>query len=508
MTNKTDISNVASLELGSLMDSTTLFQKEMYFTDLMYNSYIKGINYGQVESKDNEEVPSQFFNKIKKQCMAVDMIDRMTVTPGSDGELTYGINDKMDFLLYIYMIRKFPKLKVKEEFKDLAQICWTHNLGHNSIIRLDMMIDDNPKQTLTNTTLDVNSQFFMKPGFKKSYRKMTGDSKYMQEWKNELDSINIKVPLPLFFSRKRSVAFPIFLAIDDNKLKSKIEFKLNYRTNISDLLKMRIRQDIKSEWHELPYNWNLIQGITDGEQKLPNPEFIACYSKVTDEEKNGWKEQINNTENKVYKMYYDDFIIINPDRSFNNKDPFTEDLISKTPCRAIYWVAQNQEGLKYNNYSNYTTDVYDNSKGKDPITKISLKYGGSMYRFNNMDSHQFIDIMNYYKFPSVPYSPGFQAFCFSSNITGTDTDIGPVFGLDNKSSLTLSLDDDSNNKDNSTISGDKSNLINSLISNNNKPESSSGQRYKIYVLLQCMKKIEFTPGDKVRVNDGNDKIRL
>lgn len=507
MADKTDISKVADLELGDLLKTTSPLQKEMYLPDAIIEYLNKGGNGTMPREEDIDDIPTGFWNDMKKNSMATDIFEKMSVTPGSEGELNFGVNYGMDFLLYIYSMRNFPGYKIKDEYKDNIQICWVHNLGHNNISRIDMMIDNDPKQTITNTWLDIYSQNFMKWGYKKTYRKCVGDSKYSQEWTNELKPCTMQVPLPFLFSRKRCTALPLFLTMDDIINKSKIEFKMHYRTKISELLKMRMRKTADGPWVEIPYNWNVIVGVSDADQKLPyHPELYGCYSKITSEERNSWKDRIKNNKGKVYKMYYDDIIIINPDKTYTIKEPFTTELSCKTPCRGIFWVAQNQEGLKYNNYSNYTTNTYSVKEGEHPITKISMKHGGTTSRHQNLDYRHFNDMMNYHRLPSSPFYPGYQCLIFSDNLLRTDPDIGLIFNNDIKTNLTLSLERPNEKPSEKKIETQKDQFLESLLADPDRSDGFSIQRYKIFVFLYIMKKIEFPIADKIRVYSGNEKV--
>jgi len=496
MSNNVDVVNIATFELGSV-DNCSPFQMEMYFTDNLYESFVNGIEYDSI--KDKEEIPSSFYGKIKKTNMAVDILDKMIISPGSDREYNFSINRQLDFLLYVYMSRMFPGYKVKEKLKDNLQIRWTHKVGTCHIDNINLMIDGVSRQTITSKSLDIYGQYFMKSGFRKKYRQDIGDEKYLQDWSNELRPFSTKVPLPFFFSKKRNNALPLFLSGQ-----SKIEIKGIFRNKISELLKMRSRKDVNSPWEEIEFKWQYLQGVNDQNQKiLGEPELFAYYSKTTEEEKSAWIESIEKNSYKSYKMYYEDIIINSPDKYFGTSEPYSDDLMCKTPSKCIFWVAQDVEGLKYNNYSNYTNNPLDIKSGDYPITKISMKHGTNS-RFENLDPSHFDSMMAYSRFPSTPYEKGYGALAFSPNPIGTDADIGPIFDKTNKTSLTLSFKRDSADLYISDVNEDD--LLKSVVENSSSHKSIDNQKYKIYVCILAMKKIEFYTSDKIHVSDGNEKI--
>jgi len=471
----------------------------MYLTDALYNHIVKGAKYEL--NKDEEAVPSDFWKEIKKTCMSVDISDKMSVTPGSEGEYIYSINKGMDFLLYPYMYRTYPGYKVKDELKKNVEICWTHNLGHNVITRLDLIIDDDAKQTITNTWLDVYSQFFMKAGFRKKYRMGIYDRKYAQGWTTDLKPCTTKTPIPLFCGKKRNMAIPLFLCS-----LSKLEIRGNFKTKISELMKMRGRKTENEPWEEIPYKWQSLQAVSGQDQKIDGaPEMFAYYSKIQDHEKLGWKDNIEASNSKSYKLYYEDIIIISPDKFFTSKEPFSQELLCKTTAKSIFWVAQNQKGLKFNNYSNYTTNSLNIESGEHPIKRISYKYGGNNYRFQDMDYTHFDDMMSYYRFPSTPFEKGYGVFSHSSNPSGTDADNGPVFDKDGKITLTLTIGGNNEKGDTKLeIKGDK--LLDSIFEDNSHADISENDRYKIFVFILAMKKIEFFNASNIKVSDGNERI--
>lgn len=503
MAGKSDIKNVAELELGGSLsdaDNLTNFQKQMYLTEKAYLAITKGVSYKADE--DVETIDTPFWKKIKKTFMSVDITDKMAMTPGKPGEFIYTVNDKMDFLTYVYMYRKFPGYKVLDVLKDKVQICWTHNLGHNSIIRLELIFDDDTKQTITNTWLDIYSQYFMKPGFRKQYRKDIGDKKYSPKWGSSIDPYTVKVPIPMFFDRRRNSALPIFLCS-----LSKVLIKGTFRTKISELMKMRVRENAESEWEETPYMFQSLHGVKHHTEVIPEPpELHACYSRITEEEKDSWRDLIKISLSKSYRLYYDDIIIQSSDKVHTAIEPFSQELMCPNPAKGVFWVAQNQEGLKYNNYSNYTTDHLMNNGGH-PITKISMKHGGTTSRYQDMDYEHLESIMPYYRLPSTPHEPGYQCIVYSPNITGNDADIGPIFSQ-LKTALSFSIEYnkyDAHNKD--LEIKDDVDLFDQIFKKPEAIDISKLNRYKIFAYILYMKQMEFFLDEKVKVYDGNERIR-
>jgi hypothetical protein len=504
MTSKSDITNIAKMELIHPAEFTPL-EAEMHLPKVWVDHLFKGKPEPKDNNTDEESIPSSFYKPPHKICMAVDLVEEMTLTPGNDGEYNFNVNDGMDFLLYTYIFRMFPGYKVKEEYKEKIQIKWCHNLGHNFIQRIELIIDNDCKQTITSNWLDIYANHFMKKGFLKMYRKCIRDQKYSQDWTDHLLPCMTKTPIPFFYSKSRDMALPLFLT----KNNSKVEIKTTLRNKISDLMKMRIRKDVDSDWIEIPFRYECVQGLNNSYQNIQGaPRVFSYYSKITDAERESWKEQQmtdNKNDSKATKKYYDDIIIFNPDRSCNPKDPFNEELSSKTPVRAIFWIAQNPETLKYNNYSNYTTNVHDQKNGEHPVQKVTYSYGSNSHRFKEYHFSHFDEMNSFYRGISPPYEKGYGSLFLSPDLENSNADIGPVYNKNTKVILNLSFE--KYKVSDVAMDVDRDKLIeNILAENDSNVKISDSNRYKVHVFLAVMKKIEYYCADPVKVFDGNEKL--
>lgn len=503
-----DISAVADLELGDY-ESLSDIQANMYMTDMMYNNYKMGSMSNYDYSQDSESIHSKFRITPKKTTMYSTITEKMESNPSTNGEFNFVINDKMDFLNYVDLFRRFPKIRVKDEMKNKFQISFTHNLGHNVINSFELLVDGDPKQTITNTWLDIHSQLFVPDNHRKNYRKNICDEKYgklwsggvvteekNKVWASELDSLTVKVPIPFSFEK---TPFPIFLA-----KQSKVSIRGKFKTKYSELIKMRFKKDDNGPWEEIPFRWQVIHAISGEDHLIPDaPELYASYSKISEMERDSWLDQIKkegmNGEKGLYKYYYNDIIINSYDKYHNSEEPFSDVLSSKTPTKGIFWVAQNVTGMKYNNYSNYTTNPYDIERGDHPVSKVSLKHGGHTHRFKDMDFSHFVDVMCYHHFPSSPYSKGYGGLAFSKNIFSVDADIGPILDK-TKTSLSLILEGNINHDKLNDLKD--SDLLASLVNeieNKNRPSN----KYKIFVFVVVIKQLQFPIAGKIKVNDGS-----
>ena len=157
---------------------------------------------------------------------------------------------------------------------------------------------------------------------------------------------------------------------------------------------------------------------TGPEDTLPIPELWGRYALITDDEREWRKTQKN-------KVYIEDVVVHSSDDPTRYGSTVPIGLQTEMPTKAIFWVAENLEASKYNNYSNFTTNSADLYSGWNPIMSTKLTYG-STPRIE-LDYDSFDRIEPWYHFPSAPYQPGYNAYSISYDSSSINADIGIVF---------------------------------------------------------------------------------
>lgn len=373
---------------------------------------------------ENEGITSNFFREFHKTTWYTHLPIKLKCSP-NENELIYTANNTFDFLLYTYMRQNFPALRVKKELQGKCEICWPHNLGTNIVINAQFKYDDDTPQTIDSVWYDIYPQFYMKPGFRNHYNGCVGNIPALENWSTFLPEYTTNAPQPWYYCRDITLAVPLFYCT-----LSTVTHHYKMRTKISELLRMRVRKNIDDDWTEIPCNLKYIDGAgATGTLKIP--ELWGRYAYLTDEER-----EFNRCQTE--RVYYIEDIVaaesINQG-NFGNNVPI--ELDCKTPCKAIFWVAESLKARKNRNYSNYTTNPDNLYEGWNPVQKVSLVYSGSP-RLENMDSDHFDRMESYYHFPSPPEEPGYNAYSFAMDSRSLDADIGIVMdGL--KTKLVVSL---------------------------------------------------------------------
>src|SRR5690606_33525418 len=127
------------------------------------DEYLSGTLNSYVPTSDPDVIYSTFHVEDKRINYCADFLDKLEIQTGNAGAgaSDYELNNKMDYLLYTFMTRTFPAISVKKSYRKNVQIRWCHNCGHNSLESVELYFDKTKIQTITNITLDIQSQFFI-----------------------------------------------------------------------------------------------------------------------------------------------------------------------------------------------------------------------------------------------------------------------------------------------------------------------------------------------------------
>jgi hypothetical protein len=474
-----NLPNVASTELKT----ATPFQVMLHFPSF---------------DDPNESVPSKFSVGFVKTSWSTNLSEKLSSNTSSDDSkmVEYSANHKFDYLLYTYMCMNMPQIKVLAEFEEFVQICLPHNLAHNVIKDGYLCYDDEPKQNINPIWLDVNSQLFMKskPNAREFYNIMIGNVPFLEEWTNSLPAYPLTCPQPWSYCSHLPRAIPLFLCS-----KSRVKHRYSLRT-LSEILRMRVRKRVKDEngdyipdeygeWVPIKPNERYLEGTV----VLPKPELWGRYAKITDGEKDWRSDNIKDREVNMlpHSIYTEDIIMTTSPNEVRLGSEVIMELYSKTPVKAAFWVAENIDSTKFNNYSNYTTDPNIIFNGWNPIKSYQLNYG-TMKRIPERSHNHADQAEPWYHFPSCPVEPGYNACAMSYDPSSIHADVGLIFSENLKTNLTLKMGD----TDPFLI---KSGYLKKSSKNPNfedeldelKDNVASGCKFKIHAILLVYKKLEF-----------------
>lgn len=459
--------NVLKLDIKDLSD----FQKELYL------------------SRDpNESIKSRFSCRIDKYAWSTHTKVKMVHTT-EDDEVTYISSKKFDTLFKSEMHIRLLPIKVKAKYKGKIQICLPHNFGHNFCCQGELKVDDDHHQTLDSVWMDMYSQFFMKQGsgFREHYNRMIGNIPCLEEWSDGIPNIPLIVPQPFYYSRNTRVGL---LTLKSSM--NTITHNYKIRNKIIDIVRMRYlsTRDGKEVWQEIPCKLKYLD--VPGKAKVfPIPDLWTRHSIMSDEEREWHKFDLETGEPKKHTIYTEDIAMI----TSNNPTLLGQsDIIAlqcKAPCKSLFWVAQNIKSIESNNFSNYTTNLEDLSKGWNPCSSVSLKYGSD--GFEKMSSEHFDLSEPWDFFPSAPCEPGYNAYAYGHELTTLNVDTAVVLEpLNACLKIKLGNSDPFENMDNNEESGSEDITADENININK-------DRYIIHVRALVYKKLEINwIGDKMK----------
>lgn len=388
-----DIVNIAKLDF----DNLSPMQVKSHFVDDNNNN--------------TDKIKLRFNFKPKKVSWSDPFTMKLSLTKENDDYL-YSCNHKLHYLIHTYLVAKLPQLRVKD---DNVEIAWCPYPGLNMVKKAWLCYNDVTPQWFDDVWLNIYYQFFRKSG-KKQLEWMLGNRQQLQSWSKVLPESTLVIPQPWYYSEDLVMAIPLFLC-----QRNPVIHKYNFRLSISDLLRMRVNQQ------EVPVDPKYIEGYpNDG--NIPAPEMWGKYAYVDNDEVNFL---VNTTDKLVYHI--NDIVKVSSDEIISkNTNGITVDLHTQEPCRAIFWVMENQESHNRRLYSNYTTNDGDN-----PTLSAKLMYGPNN-RIAELNHNHFQYAESYYHFPQQPMTNGYNVYSFSYQPSSISNDIGVVFhGLNAKLSIKL-----------------------------------------------------------------------
>ena len=462
-----DLINIAKVELNTL----SAFQQILHFP-----------------ASEDEEIDSRFSYQFKKTSWSTHLPEKLKAS-SSEGSITYTANSKFDFLLHSYLMHKLPAYRVMEGYRNTIQIAWPHNVAHNISKGAHLRFDDDSAQKLNNVWIDIHSQFFMKPGFRDHYNIMVGNIPFLEDWSEFLPAYPVICPQPWYYARHEAVAIPLFLCS-----LSRVTHTYTVRTKLSEILRMRAYDRKTNSWREIPCNWKYLEGVNE-QESLPYPEMWGRYTRITDAERE-WRRSL------PHEVYSEDVIAITTDNASQFGSSVPVNLHSDAPVKGMFWVAENTDASRLNNFSNYTTNTADLFKGWNPVKNITLTYGG-VTRISTMEHDHFDRAEPWYKFPSPPSEPGYNAYSFGYDTTSLMADVGVVLdGLDARLSCILGNNDPFLSKiiDRRRSRVDETDdLIPEETIENTPTNNKRSPNFEIHVLLLVTRMIRFTNSDKVEI---------
>lgn len=416
------------------------------------------------------------------------------------GEKKFTIDSTLHLLADSYLLFKTPLIEVKPGLEDKVRIAWCHNLMHNIIKEARFEEDGIVFNNYDNYCYDISTQFlkcYEGDSYSKrlKYLEKIGNIPALETFSNRLVSIQLGCPQPFFYSSSPECAFPIYKLAQSSRARHTFKFNLE----LSKLLRMQYKKntdsnDVFEEWEDADMTSVDINSIINVKGDFSEPELYGCYINY---DKEGLEYYMNSDcrgedEDSDF-IFIKDIIQFDSNKYFSYGDVAEPafSLNTKTPCLALFWMAENIDSKKFNNHSNYTTNPHDIKSGFNPIESHSLTVN-SQSKIINYESIHFDSMDPIRHFPTVPYENGYFGNSFCWQIPKEGADYGVIFRNDK---LACKIEDTNPFINDKKL--DITQLIN--LSSRKQDKDNNKTRFKLICRGLVLRKIRYYRDDKKNV---------
>jgi hypothetical protein len=354
------------------------------------------------EPEEDEKVTSISYRPLRKTPWDSGVVMKLTATRGKNEEIRYSFNPKIHRATNPYLTCCLPEVKVKSEYLDKIQICWTHNVGHNIISSASLISSDEDYiQTITSRTLDAevrSSSWFLEGKSKEFYDQLIGNVPFLVNWSTYLPRYSLTLPQPWFYG-KCDTSSLLLLSSSENSLIHNYDFCLS----LSKLIRMREFDKKTSTWKNISFSEKYLENFSEKNQKIEDPEFFAECVLMTKPEREFLSE-----ENREYHI--EDYVIIKQTNPIPLGKSDVIDLKVQENALSLMILAENCESSEQNYSSNYTTDSNDVYSGWNPISQIKLVYGST--EVFNFESNHFSGAQMWYFSKNQIGESGYNLYSF------------------------------------------------------------------------------------------------
>lgn len=454
-------------------------------------NFVNDLYYSDVNNKD-DEITSNSYREFFKSTFYVPIDEKLDANH-ADSTSYFKIKVSYDELLYLNCRINLPTLKVKDDYKDTVKIAWCHNIGHNMIKSAKLVLDGKEYQKFDNIDLDILGQYEVTNDKKYHYKERIGSVPCLEDWTTHLPRYKLNVPQPFYFCKDISQNIPLkVFGIKEGS------FVYQFELDITKLLRVSIFSSKTNSWQELKnIDKTKLEAFVSGLNTavtIPYPELVARYVVLTDEERN-WRNSC--LSKQVY--YIEQMVDSSPTNLVGLNQTAETKLVSNSPCKKIYWLAENVSAKEYNIYSNYSS-CRDYAKGYNPCSLATMKYG-QIIRFQ-LEQDVFDKQMPDKHCVGTPIEPGYNIYSFCYDNSTFDADIGMSFNPPNNTP-TLSVmitDTDPYKEEVKKFENKKLNIddLEAMLEQQETIEKQSGSKeiFQLHVRLLTYRRVKFEKNEK------------
>jgi len=423
-----------------------------------------------------KDVDARFFSYSRKIAWNNNVEVRMECKDNSDNEYIISISKQFHFIKGIYMVVKLPKIEVAEVWQDVVKIAYTNNLAHHIHGQATLSIKRKSVCKLFPLSLDTDRVTRIDDVFE--YDEDIGNKEELLTYKTCIKSDILKMTVPWPFFLHESKALPLynmcFEGVD-------IEIIQKFNLDLSKLIKV-IAKNKDGVWTRVPFDSKYIKKGS----KIPIPEMWGRYSNIGKKELET-RKKIEETDDIIIEFI--DCVEIDTHDSKFYGETSKINISSNSPIIGVVWMLQNQDALKYNDLSNFSTDSFSKEHGKNPCITSEIKYANTE-RISERPHYHFDSIYPKIYFKHKPIDPGYNFYFWNDSPLSTKIgnsiipkNIGPVH-INSKIGNGIENDD---TKDLETMQNGKIKKIKYLEEDNDKKINSP--KFSPFAIIYTMKRL-------------------
>lgn len=299
-----------------------------------------------------------------------------------DNKYRFGPIQK-SFYIYHFIVRVvIPEIEVVNNVSgsEKIEIRFPSELAPNVIISAILDAGPTGKILLGDThSINIFNHYFNERNITTEFQEYNGNLESITTFSERIPSFVLKITLPVFNYAEQP--FPSFYTDKNHP----INVDIAMRSNIMELIQMRITNGQKyvilpGEENNNYSNFLNIKKINElaKSSKIHTPSLYVNQVYITDEEKEFYLSKLidardRNQETLGYNFKY--FIPLDTeDQVCQSGKSISIPIRNNSLAQCIFWMLQNKDALRCNDYSNYTDNNENKEYGRSPIDNSIIMY--------------------------------------------------------------------------------------------------------------------------------------
>ena len=305
-------------------------------------------------------------------------------------------------------------VRVKKEFENKIQVKWVEDIAFNIIQHGELKYGNDKVCSIDSKSLRSYFKFYNTNGDQKFINHQIGNRPEFQTWGISLITDTVKFEFPWYYSRDETLGLPLYYSCSDKHW----SHVFVYQNSISKLLRMRQKNE-SGEYEIVPVDLKYLH-VEDRIQTLKDPEIYGVYIKLLADEESTYKCWTK--DNKYGDFYIEDVVAHTSDNTSEFGKNLSVEIKENAIAHTMIWMCENKTATDLGNLSNYTTNIYDQKLGFDPIINTTF-HVGSYDLFKELPA-DYTGSLFYREFKGKPIEPGYHVYSFCRDSNSINAKVG------------------------------------------------------------------------------------